>query len=321
MKKAILITLYAVLFSMTAIPSHADTPVHGDGEVQKNSPWSGDFETGIEYDSNIFQAKNQRESDLIWISALYFDYLPEKIRWTGLAVRNQYLDNSELSFSFFEIGAERFFGSRDYGRFALQVSPSAPLDKDESVGPPISLGSIGFYTSYDRDLKPWWNTGLSISYNRINYNARFDAKDTNVVKIGFPQFLRLNKIWRFMLDYAFQTGSARTGRVPTLNGTRPDDISFRANILSLQASYLLNSSTRVRISYRHRSKTYTTNNIDDLFHIDRKDNNHQVLLGLKHRMNPKVTLRTRVKYLWRDSTDPFVEFDEVTLSVSAAYRF
>lgn len=316
--KALFLYVITVAIFFMASPLRAELPEKGGGEAQDRPLLSGEIQTGLEYDSNIFQGKTQEESDLIWVSSLSLNYRPDLIRWSALAVHNQYLDSSELSYSSFEIGAERPFGEKDYGSFFVQVSPSAPLDKDESVGPPISVGSYGFSTLYDRDFTPSWNIGLSFSYDRLNYNETFNAKDTDLVKFGIPQFIRIDRTWRFLIDYTFETGSARGGRMPS---GRQDDISFRANVFALQASYPVTPMNRVRVRYRIRRKTYTTDNINDGLHFGRNDTNHQILVGLRHRANPKVTLRTRLKYLWRDSNDPFVEFDEVTFSASAAYRF
>lgn len=293
----------------------------GTGKIEDRPDLSGKLETGLEYDSNIFQKKTLEESDLIWASSISLNYRPDQIRWSALVVHNQYLDNSELSYSFYEIGVERPFGEKDYGSIFVQVSPTAPLDKDESFGPPISLESYGFTAIYDRDFTRFWNSGLSFSYDRIDYNEIFNAKDTHLVKIGFPQFLRVDRTWRFSINLTLESGFASGGLVPSGIGFRQDDISFRANVFSLQSSYPVTPLSRVRVRYRIRKKTYTTNNIGDEIHFNRKDTNHQLLVGLRHRANPKMTLRTRLRHIWRESTDPFVEFDEVTFSFSAAYRF
>ncbi|MFQ5579809.1 MAG: hypothetical protein ACE5FZ_04290 [Nitrospiria bacterium] len=322
--KAFFISLAISAVFSQGKPSWAKSPSKGKGGEADRPRLFGEIQTGLEYDSNIFQDNIQEESDMVWVSSLTLNYRPDLVRWSTLAAHNSYLGNSELSYSFFEVGADRPFGKKDYGSFFVQISPSAPLDKDESIGPPVTLGSYGFSAIYDRDLTRTWNSGLSFSYDQLNYNATFAAKDTKLFKVGFPQFIRPDRTWRFLVDLSLESGQARGGRVPSSTapgGFRQDDISYRADVFSLQASYPVSHLSRLRVRYRVRRKIYTTNNTNDLFHFNRKDTNHQFLVGLRHRSSPKVTLRFRLKYLWRESTDRFVEFDEVLLSFSAAYRF
>jgi len=308
-----------VIFQVS--PSWAELPEKS--ETEDRTLLSGVIEIGYEDDSNIFQEKIEEESDRIWLTTLSLNYRPDLIRWTVLAVRNQYVDNPELSYSFFEMGAERPIGERGYGNFFVQASPAAPLDKDESLGPPISVRSLGISALYDRDFSPFWNVGLSFSYDRLIYNELFRAKDTNLVKIGFPQFIRLSRSWQFFVDAIFEAGTARGGAVPSAidpTGFRRDDISFRAKVFSLQTSYTITPLSRVRLQYLVRRKTYTADRNVDPLHFGRKDTSQQFHAGLAHQTNPNITLRARLRYLWRESTDTFVEFEELILSFSIAYR-
>ena len=317
---------YGLLFIMlmagmmlSMAPAGAEPPPIGK-EESKNPSWSGEIETGLAYDGNVFQEKEGAESDIIWESSLYLAYRPGQIRWSGLATFNRYLDNSELSYEFYELGAERPFGEKNHGNLFLQLSPPAPLDKEDPSFPLITLGSYGFTARFDRDLSPWWNTGLSFSYDRLNYSDAFDAKDTDVVKIGFPQTFRLKTGWRFLVDYSFEEGFARGGTVPS---GRPDDISYVAHAAAFQAGYQWAAPVSIRLRYRIRSKTFNTDlpKETEPIHSGRSDTSHALLAGLRYQPFPNVVVRARSQLLWRNSSDPFVEFNEWIHGLSVSYLF
>lgn len=289
-------------------------------KVQTQPTWSGEIETGLAYDGNAFQEKNGAESDIIWESSLYLAYRPGIIRWSGLATFNRYLKNRELSYNFYEVGAERPFGEKNHGSLFAQLSPPAPLDKEDPSFPLIELGSYGFTALLDRDLSPWWNTGLSFSYDRLDYSNAFDAKDTDVVKIGFPQTFRLKTGWRFLVDYSFEEGFARGGTVPS---GRQDDISYVAHAAAFQAVYQWAAPVSIRLRYRIRGKTFNTDLPKEIepIHAGRSDTGHSLLAGLRYLPLSTVVVHARSQLVWRDSSDPAVEFSEWIHALSLSYLF
>lgn len=308
-----------VALLLAASPARGTSPSEEE-KVETRSPWSGEIETGLAYDGNVFQEKEGAESDVLWESSLYLAYRPGQIRWSGLAAFNRYLENSELNYEFYEIGGERPFGEKNYGSLFVQLSPPAPLDKEDPSFPLITLGTYGFTARFDRDLFPWWNTGLSFSYDRLNYSDAFDAKDTDVVKIGFPQTFRLKTGWRFLADYSVEEGFARGGTVPS---GRQDDISYVAHAAAFQAGYQWAAPVSIRLRYRIRSKTFNTGlpKETEPIHSGRRDTTHTLLAALRYQPFPNVIVRARSQLLWRDSSDPFVEFNEWIHGLSVSYLF
>lgn len=314
----------ALSLILLAVPTLAEEGSTSKETEKKKHTWTGEIETGLIYDSNVFQAKSKIESDLIWESAFSLAYRPRKTRWSGSAVLNRYLQIQELNYSFFEIGGERPFGEKYYGSLFLQFSPPASLDKEDPTLPTIELGSAGFTAQIDRDLTSWWNTGLSVTYNRLDYNADFDAKDTDLVRLGLPQTFRPALSWRLSIDYAVEAGSAKGGAVP-IDGeaVREDNASYRAQAGGVQISYRFGSPLTVRLRYRVRQKVFTTDLPEDVepIHAGRRDTNHLLLIGLRYQPFPKILIRARSEYLWRNSSDSAVEFKETLYAASLAYFF
>ncbi len=313
MKFSILIS--ASLLFITTSPLVAQT-VAAQGKDQVKTLW-GEIETGLQYDSNILQTKNNEESDVIWESIISLAYRPDEVKWSGRAVFNQYQENDELDYSFFEIGGERPFGTQDYGSLFFNLSPTAPLDKQDPTRDPFELGSYGVSASFDRDTASLGNIGLALAYTKLDYESPFDAKDTDIISLGPSLFYRINDFWTFYSEYTYEWGDARTGTIP---GGFRDDISYQAHALSLKIIHPLSTKTRIRLRYRIRKKRFTTGS-DDTFHADREDTNHSLYGELQHSPIKHLLLISRAEYRLRDSTDTFVEFDENRFTFSIAYQF
>lgn len=307
-------------FVLLATGSHAEEgTISGETEPKKQA-WGGEIETAFIYDDNVFQDKQERESDVIWAPTLSLTYRPQVVRWNGSATHYRYLRNGALNYSFYEVGAERPFGEKNYGSLFLQLSPPAALDKEDPTVQTIRLGSAGLTAEFDRDLSLWWNAGVLFSYNRLNYNDSFNAKDTDILKLGSPHVFRLGIPWRLRLDYSFENGSARGGTVPS---GRRDDISYRAHAGSIQLSYRHSASVTGRIQYRIRHKVFTTDLPEEVepIHAGRRDTQHRIQASLRYRPLTRLLFRFQSEYLWRSSSDPAVEFNEAVQTVSLAYLF
>jgi len=310
----------ALSFIFLATPSHAEGEPAPAEKDQKQRAWAGEIETAFVYDDNVFQDNKERESDVIWAPTLSLAYRPQVTRWSGSATHYRYLRNGALNYSFYEAGAERPFGEKSYGRLFLQFSPPAALDKEDPTVPTITLRSAGLTADFDRDLYPWWNAGLLFSYNHLDYNDSFNAKDTDIFKLGSPHVFRLGIPWRLRLDYSFENGSARAGTVPS---GRRDDISYQAHAGSIQLSYRHSSSVTGRIQYRVRHKVFTTDLPEEVepIHAGRHDTQHRIQASVRYLPFTRLLFRFQSEYLWRVSSDPAVEFNEAVQTVSLAYLF
>jgi hypothetical protein len=309
-----------ISFLLLTSASHADEGAAPAETDAKKRAWGGEVETAFVYDDNIFQDNKERESDVIWVPTVSLTYRPRVVRWSGSATHYRYLRNGALNYSFYEAGAERPFGEKSYGSLFLRFSPPAALDKEDPTAPTITLRSAGWAADFDRDLFPWWNAGLLVSYNHLDYNDSFNAKDTDIFKIGSPHVIRLGIPWRLRLDYSFENGSARAGTVPS---GRRDDISYQAHAGSIQLSYQHSPSVTGRIQYRIRRKTFTTDLPEEVepIHAGRRDTQHRIQASVRYRPFSRLLFRFQSEYLWRTSTDPVVEFNEAVQTVSVAYLF
>lgn len=310
----------ALSFLFLTSTSHADegaAPLETDA---KKRPWAGEIETAFVYDNNVFQDQQERESDAIWVPTVSLSYRPQVIRWSGSATFYRYFRNKVLNYTFYEAGAERPFGEKSYGSLFLQFSPTAALDKEDPTVPTITLGSAGWTADFDRDLLPGWNAGVRISYNRLDYNDSFNAKDTDILKLGSLHIFRMGIPWQLRLDYLFENGSARGGTVPS---GRRDDISYQAHAGSIQVSYRHSPSVAGRIQYRIRHKIFTTDLPEEVepIHAGRRDTQHRIVASVRYRPFAPLLFRFQTEYLWRISTDPLVEFNEAVQTLSVAYLF
>ena len=318
-KKSTWMGFAAMTFLFTASPLWAQ-----ETETNAIRPWWGELETGLIYDGNILQDKDQKESDIIWESIISLAYKPDVVKWSGLAIFDQYRKNTELSYSYYEVGAERPFGDRAYASLFLHVSPTAPLDKEDPNRPdraPFSLGSHGISLSADRDSDNWGNMGFEISYTRLDYDAPFDAKDTHIITLKPSHFYRVNDLFNIFTEYSFEIGRARGGTVfgGTVN-SRQDDISYNAYAFSLKLTHLVSRKTKVRLRYKIRRKRFTAN-ADDILHDGRKDTNRLLYAQLEHNLRENIQVLGRIDRLWRRSSDSRIEFSENRLMLSAAYLF
>lgn len=316
-----LLWIAAVLgMSLLAPPSHAEEDSASAGTDARKHAWAGEIETAFVYDDNVFQDNKEQESDVIWVPTVSLTYRPRVVRWIGSATHYRYLRNGALDYAFYEVGAERPFGERSYGSLFLQFSPPAALDKEDPTVPTIALGSAAGTVYFDRDLSPWWNAGALLSYNHLDYNDSFDAKDTDIVKIGSPHVFRIGILWQLRLDYSFENGWARGGTVPS---GRPDDISYQTHAGSVQLSYRHSPSVTGRIQYRIRHKIFTTDLREEVepIHSGRRDTQHRIQGALRYRPFSRLLFRVQSEYHWRTSSDPAVEFNEMVQTVSIAYLF
>ncbi|HIL35130.1 MAG: hypothetical protein ABGX83_07140 [Nitrospira sp.] len=313
------VVILTVLFE--APPLRAAPLQKTNKDTRRTSSFYGKIETGITYDSNIFQSKIRDVSDQIWKARVTFTYRINKVRWTGFAIRNQYIDNSELSNTFFMVGVVRPFGSRDFGSLFLRIRPTALLDLEERNSVPLRWKSNGFRTRYSRKLTSLLKVGLSFSYDRLDYTEGFDAKDSDLIKIGLFQNYRFKRSWYLLGEYTFEAGLARGGA--SVDPNFQDDISYRAHVGAVQVSYQWMPSTSIRVRYWIRSKAYTTDLplTVERFHPGRTDTNHLIRVGLRYKATPKVIINTRLMYLWRNSTDPRVKYTKSIYTVSASYQF
>jgi len=314
--KLLLIILISAFFFTTSGLIFAET---GETPEKNELPksWLGEIQTGFISDNNIFQAKNNKDSDTIWESMIFMAYQPDRIKWSGRAIFDQYQKNEELSYSFFELGAEQSLGTRDYGMLFINFSPTAPLDKEEANTDPFALASYGFNASLDRDTDDFGNIGISLSYTRLDYDSPFDAKDIDIISFSPSLFYRINNFWVFYGEYSYEVGKADTGTIP---GGFHDDISYKAHAFSLKMSHQLSKKASLRFRYRIRKKQFTTGN-DDSLHVDRKDTNHALYGAHIYSPMKDVFLETRVDYLWKNSTDSFVEYNESRFTVTIGYQF
>ena len=316
MGKKEIAVLAAAACLMAAAPSWGQ-----EGQTdQEERPWWGTVETGFIFDNNVLGTKAEKESDRIWESMLYLAYQPDQIKWSGRAILDRYQKNDELSYETYEIGAERLFGERDYGGIFLYLSPTAPLDKQDPNREPFSLGSHGFTLLADRDTDRWGNIGLAFSYARLDYQAPFDAKDTDLIAFGPSLFYRIDDQWSLDIEYTYETGAAAGGTIPGDSGGVEDDISYQVNALSLKVTRLLSDKTGIRLRYKIRRKRFTADDRDPV-HAGRRDTNHFFYAEIEHRLSEEFLLLGRLERIWRRSTDSFVEFNENRLAVSAAYHF
>jgi len=312
-KKSMIAVLVLCLSSFTA----GEDKAFANHEPNTSKPWSGRLESGFIHDSNIFQVRGNKESDLIWESALTVSYRPNTIKWSGKGIFDRYRKNSDLDYSTYELGGEAPFGKREYGSLFFFFSPSASLDKQDPNRDPFALKSYGFNAAVDHDTDRFGNIGLTFFYTRLDYGAPFDAKDTDILGFGPSIFYRPNTLWHLYGEYTYEVGSARGGEIPV---NFPDDISYEAQVLSLKVTRQMTDNTNLRLRYRLRQKHFTTNGAD-VFHSGRRDNNHSLYTEIKYFAIEKVAVYGRVERIWRRSNDDFVSFDENRFTVSLAYAF
>lgn len=310
----------AISFILLTSLSRAEEGAASAETDQKKRAWGGEIETAFVYDNNVFQDNKERESDIIWAPTVSLSLRPQVVRWSGSATFYRYFRNQALNYTFYEVGAERPLGEKSYGSLFLQFSPPAALDKEDPTVPTITLGSAGWTADFDRDLYPWWNTGVRISYNHLDYNDSFNAKDTDILRLGSLHVFRMGIPWQVRLDYLFENGSARGGTVPS---GRRDDISYQAHTGNIQLSYRHSPSVTGRIQYRIRRKIFTTDLPEEIepIHAGRRDTQHRIQAALRYRPLTRLLFRFQSEYLWRTSSDPAVEFNETVQTVSLSYLF
>jgi len=315
---------YFYLMAITLLFSASPLWAQSTGEKDpKPRDWWGEIETGLISDSNILQDKNQKESDIIWESILYVATQEGEIKWSGLAIFDRYMRNSELSYENYQLSAERLFGDRDYGQIAINISPTAPLDKqDPGAGEPFALGSQSLRVMADHDTERLGNIGLEVAYTRLNYSAPFDPKDTNIITLRPSYFYRIDQSLSLIASYSYELGDAKGGTL--LN--RQDDISYRAHSLSLEAARILSDKMDTRFRYSIRKKRFTANSSDNI-HSGRKDTNHLFQAQISYlpeiETQPEVNIRLfgQFERLWTTSTRSLVEYSENRLTLSVAYSF
>jgi len=278
----------------------------------KTPSWWGEIETGLIFDDNILQDKTRKTSDRIWESILYMASQEEEVKWSGMAIFDRYLKNSELSYSYYQVRAERLFEDRTYGSLSLHISPSAPLDKQDPQAEPFSLGSYGLSLLADRDIDNLGNVGLEVAYTRLEYNATFNAKDSNVFTFRPSYFYRVDEALSLVGEYSYEQGEARGGA--------EDDISYTAQSIALEAERVIGKKIDTRLRYLIRKKRFTAGRRDPI-HAGRKDTNHFLLAQVFYSLRDNIRLLGQVNRLWTRSSDALVEYTENRLLLSAAYSF
>ncbi|MFQ5589226.1 MAG: hypothetical protein ACE5F7_10345 [Nitrospiria bacterium] len=315
------IVFIAIIFFLIT-STFLDKNAEAAQEKDASRPWWGEVESGLIYDNNILQVNSNKESDVIWESSLLLSYQPKEIEWYALAVFDRYLDNSELNYAYYEIGGERVLAQDLYGGFSLNVSPTSQLDKQDPVRDPfpISLGSYGTSFFIERDTARYGAFGLNIAYTRLDYNTPFNAKDSNLFDLGPTWFYRFNTAWSFYGQYTHTLAKARRGLIPVGASQFFDDISYRANALSLLVTHMMSKKTRLRFRYKIRTMRFEPD-ARDTFHLGRKDKTHALYAEVKQSLLKNVLLRGRLERFMRRSNQSFVEFSENRLMLSATYQF
>ncbi len=345
MKKCLCLCVVIFMVMISIFP-----PVFGAGddfflEDGAQPAWSGKIETGLVFDDNILQEKDNKSSDTIWESSLFLNMQSGEAVFSALAVLNRYRKNTSLNNNFYELGISAPLSEKYYGSAFLNFSPSAPLDKEDADATPFELASQGFNLFIDREM-PWGEMGVFVSWTRLDYNAVFDTKDSKIVALGPSLFYILDTRWTFSADLAFERGRAAGGtiffRCPVLSEallracrdllndegftclvalcTRGDDISFRATVFSVQTHYRFSPKAQLRSRYRVRDKRFTADE-DDRIHHGRRDQNHLFFIEAVYKPYSKINLAAQIEKIWTRSSDPFVAFNEQRFSFSIAYYF
>ncbi len=313
-----LLTVVAFFLFGILLPDASVYAKHAKNAVY---PWQGEVTSGLIHDNNILQVDNNKESDVIWESSLFLVYEPKEIEWHALAIFDRYLKNSELSYSYYEIGGQRALSQYNFGGLSLNFSPTSALDKQDPNRDLFSLGSYGFNLFAEHDTAQFGTIAINFSYTRLNYDAPFDAKDSDLITFSPSLFYRINSAWDFFGEYSYSLGKAQRGLIPVgVNQVDFDDISYRANALSLVATHWMSEETRLRFRYKIRKKDFTTD-ASDTFHQGRKDTTYVLYAEVKQRLMKNVSVRGQLKRLWRKSNQAFVDFGENQLTLSATYRF
>ncbi len=312
-----LFIIHVFFLILTLLPV---TKASANSKENKARPWWGEVETGLIYDNNILQVDNNKESDVISESSLFMAYQAKAIKWHALAILDRYLDNSELSYSYFEIGAERALSQNYYGNLSLNISPTSSIDKQDPNRPPFSLGSYGLNLLVERDTAKFGTIGLNFAYTRLDYDPPFDAKDSTIYSLSPSLFYRINRSWHFFSEYSYSLGKARRGLIPVGLNLADDDISYKAHSLSLLTVHKLSKKTSLRFRYKIRQKRFTPD-ARDTFHLGRKDTTHSIYAEIKQWLMKGIVVRGRVNRVSKNSNRSFVDFDENLITLSIAYQF
>ncbi len=311
--------IFAAFFLISLL--FPDAMVHAKHEKNETRPWQGEISSGLIFDNNILLVKTDKESDVIWESGLFLAYKPKEISWHTLAIYDRYLSNSELSYSYYEIGGQVALGAYQYGGFSLNFSPTSLLDKQDPNRDLLSLGSYGFNLFAEHDTEHIGTIALNISYTRLDYSAPFDAKDSDLITLSPSLFYRITDVWDFFGEYGYSSGRARRGLIPVgFNQSAFDDISYKAHLLSLMFTHWMPEQTRLRFRYTIRKKDFITGDADT-FHQGRTDRTHLLSAEIKRRVLENISIRAQVKGLWKRSNQAFVDFSGNKITLSATYQF
>ncbi len=277
---------------------------------------TGRIETGYVFDDNVFQAKNKTESDLIWESKLALAYFLGEAQISASATFSRYFEQMQLNYEQYEIGLEGPFGDRNYAAAFYSFSPTALLDKTEVDLEPFAFRSDGFELHVDRDFSSKLNLGFVLSLRQLRYNRAFSAKDSQIKSISPTVNYLLNDVLLLSGYYAFEMGRAKGGRTVE---SALDDISYNANIGSVQLSVLSGERSKIRLGYRIERKNYTSES--DPFHRGRKDFNNRLFLSQSYQASKELRLSAEIDRTWHFSTDKTLDYKSLGISLVAAYLF
>lgn len=276
--------------------------------------WSLSFETGFIFDDNVFQQKVSKQSDVISESSVFVGYETGTVFLSALLIINRYREHDVLNDSYYEIGIEVPLGVRNTGSLFLNFSPTAPLDKADA-GPPFELASRGFNFILDHEMS-WGSIGFSFAVTRLNYSRSFEAKDSEIIALGPTLFYALTEDWSLSGDAAFERGRAAGGLIDA----RPDDISYRAMVLSFQTRYYFSQGLNLGLRYYFRNKRFTST-VDNT-HRGRSDITQGLGFYPEIRIFPSLVFRLGFEETWVISEkNPEVEFRARRGSFSLAYLF
>ncbi len=307
--------------------------------------WSGEIEFGLVFDDNIFQDKENRVSDEIIESSILLNARMGETMFSALGALNRYRENKNLTHYFYEVGLETPLEDEFYFSAFLTLAPSAPLDKEDRSRQPFELSSSSISLYLDREMT-WGEAGVYFSWTRLNYNADFNAKDSQIMTLGPTLFYTDNVQWAVSSDLALERGEANRGTLvvqcPLTSEAvlrtcrnllmdegftcglarcrRGDDISYRAVIFSIQIRYEVLSTVQVLMRYRFKHKRFSADESDPI-HFGRRDKNHWASIEAVYKPFPNLMLRSGLEEMWTRSTDPFVEFNEKRFIFSSIVQF
>ena len=174
----------------------------------------------------------------------------------------------------------------------------------------------------DKDFNKWLAGGASGLFEKKDYTADFNERDTTVVGGGAEARVRLNPAIRVAVGADYERGKARGRDDATINS----DTSYAQQSYHVRPSAQLAKGITLGVGYSYDSRHYASDLAADKDHFHRNDFTNTWDFRLKGRMTKKLDAYLDHERIDRSSNTPeitaeFADFTERRTTAGVTYEF